>query len=451
MTDLGMLAILKDAIGRAGLDQVELYCRHSRRGISRFSRTELNQNAAIDEAVIHARVAMAGGRIGASTTSVSTPDGILGAIRDAAQAARCAPPLADFPGFAPASPDEPVPRWARSTAEASPSDRAEILRAALARVREEGLDAAGTLETTQNDVAVVTTAGARKFARATAAGARLFVSGPDSSGFAGAFHRDLAALDVGELTDRAIERCRRGASPVALEPGAYDVVLEPEAVTELLEWLAYSSLGAREVEDGSSALAGRISTRITGDWVTLADDATDSSELGMGLPFDAEGTNRARVPLIEGGVAAGVVYDRVHAARAGRPSTGHALPGAVDDGPLPSNLFLAAGDRTMDDLVGMVERGIYVSRFHYVNGLVDTRRAVMTGMTRDGTFLIENGRLGRGVANLRFTDSLLEALERVEGATRERRAVPSWYSDGGAHVAPAILVRAFRFTGERAP
>jgi predicted Zn-dependent protease len=228
-------------------------------------------------------------------------------------------------------------------------------------------------------------------------------------------------------------------------------VLEPEAVTELLEWFAMASLGARELEDGSSAFAGRMGEALTGDWVDLVDDAGDASELGFGVPFDAEGTTRRRVTLLERGRPRGVVTDRLYGARLGGGSTGHAAPIGVDIGPAPTAMWLSAGTTPAADLVARLGRGIYVTRFHYVNGLLDPRRALMTGMTRDGTFLVEDGRLGRGVVNARFTESLFDALARTEAASIERRAVPTWWTDGGAVVAPALLVRGFRFTAESAP
>ena len=442
---------LEQALRRAGLPEVELSARATSRGVARFSRTELDQSAVLEERFVRARVAREG-RVGTATTSDVEPDGILRAIEQAEDAARGSPVVPGFPGFAPASAEPPAPaRVAEATAAASPERRAREIGRLLDRVRAGELEAAGLLETTTAEHAVATTAGCRKQARTTIATARFFVMSGDASGYAGGTHRDVDALDLGALGEQALERCLRGAHPTTLSPGTYDVVLEPEAVAELVEWLGYASLGAREVEEGSSALAGRFGERVTGGWVDLADDALDDGELGLGVGFDAEGTNRQRVSLLEKGKAVGPVYDRLHAARAGRASTGHAAPLGSDSGPVATSLWVGAGTIPQDELVAQLGRGVYVSRFHYVNGLLDPRRALMTGMTRDGTFLVEAGRLGQGIQNIRFTDSLLEALGRTEAVSRERRAIPTWWSDGGAIVAPSLLVRGFRFTGEAAP
>jgi PmbA protein len=226
------------------------------------------------------------------------------------------------------------------------------------------------------------------------------------------------------------------------------VVLEPHAVAELLEWLALTSFGARAVEDGSSALAGRAGERITGE-VTLYDDALGGEDGCPTAPFDAEGTPRRRVVCLDGGVAGDVVHDRASAARAGVAASGHAAP-LVDEmgegGPTPQHLFVAAGDAGVEQLIARVERGLYVSRFHYVNGLLDTRRALMTGMTRDGLWRIENGRLAGPAQNQRWTESLLEAGRRVDGIGRERALIAGGLTECW-FVCPALLVRGWKFSG----
>jgi predicted Zn-dependent protease len=190
--------------------------------------------------------------------------------------------------------------------------------------------------------------------------------------------------------------------------------------------------------------------RITGEPVDIAEDPLDASDLGFGTPFDREGTPRQRVSLIERGVARAVLYDRTYAARMSGSPTGSAVapsyasPGGVG----PTAVSMSPGSASgVDELVAGVERGLYVCRLHYVNGFLEPRRAVMTGLTRDGCFLIDNGKITRPVGNMRFTDSFLEALERSDGATRQRKAVPTWWSESGAFVAPAVRVRKLRFNG----
>jgi PmbA protein len=236
-----------------------------------------------------------------------------------------------------------------------------------------------------------------------------------------------------------------------MEAGSYDVVMEPAAVTELLEWLSGIAFMASEIEQGTSPLAGRIDTRITGPRVTIIEDPTDASELGFGAPFDREGVSRRRVALVEQGIARGVLYDRMHASRMAAGSTGSALPPESSVGGSSigaSCLQLGGGEaKSVEELISGVDRGLYVCKLHYVNGLLEPRRAVMTGLTRDGCFLIEKGKIAGPVGNMRFTDSFLEGLERCDAMTAARAALPTWWSDAGAIVAPAIRMRQFRFNG----
>jgi predicted Zn-dependent protease len=226
------------------------------------------------------------------------------------------------------------------------------------------------------------------------------------------------------------------------------VVLEPHAVAELCEWLALTSLGARAVEDGTSALAGRIGERLTGP-LTLYDDALGGEEGAPTAPFDAEGTPRRRVTFLDDGVARAVVHDRMSAQLMHAQSTGHAPPVGdelFDSGPVPQHLMLAGGDATVEQLIARVERGLMVSRFHYVNGLLDTRRALMTGMTRDGLWRIEGGRVAGPVANQRWTESFLDAGRRLDGISQKRALIAGSLSECW-FVCPTILVRGWKFSG----
>ena len=273
-----------------------------------------------------------------------------------------------------------------------------------------------------------------------------------AAGYGGQVHRDVGALRLGEETEQAIRVCRDSHDPASLDAGTYDVVMEPEAVTELLEWLAMIAFGAPEVEQGTSPMAGRLGERITGEGVDVVEDPMcEDPALGFGCPFDREGTWRRRVPIVERGVARAILYDRTYAARMDATSTGSAqLPGPGSSGGIgPTALMLGAGTAaSVDELVAGIDRGLYVCRLHYVNGLLEPKRAVMTGLTRDGCFLVEKGRITRAVGNLRFTDSLLEGLARADAMTRGRKAVPTWWSDTGAFVSPAVRIRGWRFNGK---
>lgn len=447
------LALARGALAASGVAHADVYLRRVRRAIARFSLDSLNQHADVLDETATARAGVKGPhgwQLASVTTTDTSPDGIARALRRAEEVARRSPAVEDHPGFAPPgeAPADP-PRFAAATARCTAEQRADLVGVALRLAREASATAAGLLETSAYEVATANTLGVGCHGAGTLATFKVFaLDAQGVSGFAQATHRDLAALDVEGCARRAVEKCLAGRDPVALPPGEYDVVLEAPAVTELLEWMGFVTFGAQSVIDGTSALAGRAGEAITGPRVTVVDDATDASDLGFGLPFDREGTARRRVVLLDAGVARAPVTDLLHAARLGTTSTGHAPPpGTGDDAPCVAAVAMAGGDDTLEALHGRVARGLHVTRFHYVNGFLDPRRALMTGLTRDGTFLIERGERGRGVANLRFTDSVLEAFARIDGATALREAVPTWWNDAGAFVAPALLVRGLRFTG----
>jgi predicted Zn-dependent protease len=450
-----LLALARDALGEAGAAEAEMYLRIADRGCARFAVGELGQHMQLAEPQAVVRVAH-GRQVAETVTSRLDRDALVAAVRDTASAARLVPEIEGFPGFAGAdeAAGEAPPRHAEATARATAEERVARLTPVMRAIREAGLVSAGVLETNRVAEAVVTTRGCARAHDGTVATFKVWALETPGAGGAAGFgshvHRDVASLDLAAQTERAIRICKMSRNPTSLDEGAYDVVMEPEAVTELLEWLASIAFAAPEVEQGTSPMAGRIGERITGEAIDIAEDPLDASPLGFGAPFDREGVWRRRVPLLEKGVARAILYDRTHAARMGATSTGSALlpvfssPGGVG----ATAISLAPGEAaSVEDLVAGIDRGLYVCRLHYVNGLLEPRRAVMTGLTRDGCFLVEKGKIARAVGNMRFTDSFLESLARCDGRTRSRAAVPTWWSDAGAWVAPAIRMRAFRFNG----
>ncbi len=453
-----LLALARDVLAEAGEGESELYLRVTERGCARFASGELGQHMELSEPMAAIRVAH-GRRVAETVTSRLERASLVDAVRATAQAARLVPEVEGFAGFAGTSdagePPTPLPlRFEQATASATPEERVERLLPVLRAVHGAGLVSAGMLETTLASHALATTRGCARSHDATLAAFRVWAletpGAGGAAGYGGGVHRDLRALRLEEETARAVRLCKDSRDPISIEQGAYDVVLEPEAVAELLEWLSAIAASAPEVEQGTSPLAGRLGERITGESIDIVEDPLDAGELGFGVPFDREGTWRQRVPIVEKGVARAILYDCTYAARAGEASTGSALLPSMGSagGVGATSLSLAGGAAgSVDDLISGMDRGLYVCRLHYVNGLLEPRRAVMTGLTRDGCFLVEKGRIVAPVGNLRFTDSLLEGLARCDGMTRARKAVPTFWSDAGAVVAPALRIRAFRFNG----
>jgi predicted Zn-dependent protease len=253
--------------------------------------------------------------------------------------------------------------------------------------------------------------------------------------------RDVADIDMRSISDAAAEKAERGRSPEAVEPGTYQVVLEEAAVAQMIEFLAFESFNGLFHEEGRSFTSSSMGEAVMGDNISIWDDGMDRT--GIPSPFDGEGVARERVDFIKNGVLKAVVYDHQTAAKYGRQDTGHAWTAPNPYGPVASNLFMAPGEvKSVDELVRSVDRGILVTTFHYTN-LVEPMRVVLTGMTRHGTFLIENGKVTKPLKNLRFTQSVLDAFSEVEALTSETKLLGDYLRVA----APAALIREFRFTG----
>jgi len=250
---------------------------------------------------------------------------------------------------------------------------------------------------------------------------------------------DVSELDRDELTTEVIEKAQRNQNAQPVEPGVYEVVLEEYAVAEMLEFMSFMGFGALAVQEERSFM--RLGEKITGDQVSVWDDGLDRS--GIPASFDFEGVPKQRVDLIKNGVASGLVYDMQTAAKERRESTGHGLPAPNTEGPFAVNLFMKPASAVKADINSDIKRGIWVTRFWYVR-VVHPKASIITGMTREGTFLIENGKITRPVKDLRFTQSILEALSGTLALTRSTKLQVSEYL--GASRVPAVRLKAFDFT-----
>jgi predicted Zn-dependent protease len=442
--------MLQTALARAGEAEADAMAVHQQRGFARFAAGDLSQHMSLSEPRVHVRVAR-GKRIAEVSVGLCDEAAVVAAIGRAAILAASMPEDDSFPGFE--TGDAACPNRSHAVgAQTSPEARADRIAGPIERIHARGLFATGALETRVTHHAVANSHGLRRAHDSSFANYRIWAleaaGARGAAGFAQSVGAELDALDIDAATRRAIADAERSKSPIALDAQAYDVVLAPDAVAELFEWLAFIAFGAESLHQGTSPLAGRIGETISGTALSVCDDPHGA--LSFATPFDREGTPRTKVDLISDGIARGVVTDRRWAARSGGRSTGHApWPSLLDSGaPQPSALVLSAGtERDLDQLLGHVRRGLYIRRLHYVNGLLEPRRAVMTGLSRDGTFLVENGKVQRAAHPLRFTDSILEAFARGALKTSSQEVVPPRWSDGATVATPAVLLPGLVFTG----
>ncbi len=421
-------------------DQIEVVAIAEENALTRFANNYVHQN--VHESNVQVRIrAVVGKRIGVTATNNLEP----GALRRSAEAAvEMAWRQPDNPDFQSLPMPGAIPSartYSERTATFTPADRARSVKVVCDLAAERGLIASGAFETGVIEVGVANSLGVFAYTSATRADIKTVVMGDDGSGYGEFTSVDVKEIPIEQVAREAVDKALSSKDRQPVEPGEYPVILEEYAVEEMLSYLAYVGLGALSVQEGRSFMCDRFGQQIVGQNITLWDDGLDPT--GLPMPFDFEGVPKQKVMLIENGIARGVVYDSYTAAREGRESTGHALPAPNTFGPFPANLFLATGQHTKQDMLTSVDRGIWVTRFWYVN-VVQPKQVVLTGMTRDGTYLIEKGRLVRPVKDLRWTQNVLEALNNVEMVGRESKLLPGFV--GGNRV-PALKISRWRFTG----
>jgi len=412
--------------------QVTVNRGHS--GLTRFANSYIHQNVAEEAVSVRLKVAL-DGRVATAGTNQSDDEALDRLVGATVAAAKLRPVDPAWAGMAPAAPAPDVEHYDEATATADPDARARAVRAFVDAG--DGLSAAGYCDTTGSIVAFANTAGQRldgRMSRATISGIH---QTPTSEGVGGQTSALLGELDAGAEGTRAAAKARAGAEVVDIEPGVYEVVLEPDCVANMLGFIASSGFNAKAVQEDRSFV--HLGEQQFDERITIFDDATDPRTIGF--LFDAEGTPRRPLDFVRGGVTTGIAHDRRTAARSGTGSTGHASMMGESFGAAPANLFLAEGETSLEELIGAVERGLLVSNFHYTR-ILDPKTQVVTGLTRSGVFLVEDGKVGGAVSNLRFTQSYVGALApgKVKGVGSDGRLV------SGYHV-PSLHLAGWNFTG----
>ncbi|RCK78332.1 MAG: TldE/PmbA family protein, Actinobacterial subgroup [Candidatus Ozemobacter sibiricus] len=434
--------ILREVLDLAkAADEAEVVVFTNESGLTRFAENYIHQNVVERNAQAHVRVVL-GKKLGFGSTNRVDGDGLREMVERALQTASLSEDNPDFAGL-PAD-NRPVPTidvFRPSTERFTPRRRAEAVARLIEACQAKGLRAAGAFETGLREIAIANSKGVFRYQPATVADFNTVVMSDDSSGFANASAIDVHDLDVDALAREAIDKAERSRHPIDLPAGEYPVVLEEYAVANLIGFLAYLGFNGMAYREGRTFLNEKRGQPIAAPGISIWDDGLDPR--GLAQPFDFEGVAKRRVDLVKSGIAGDPVYDHQTASLAKVDNTGHALPAPNSYGPIPLHLFMAPGATPKTELAKGITRGIWVTRFHYVNP-VQPRQTILTGMTRDGTFLIEDGQITRGIKNLRFTASILEALQRVEAIGATTRQFINTY---GSTVVPALRIGSFSFSG----
>jgi len=439
-------AILDRGLSAADTPEADAVLISTDQNFSRFANSNLHQNMSEISAGLTLRV-IVDGCMGVASTSSLDADEIANTAALAREAAKHAGRLQNFTGLYRDLSDAPkLDTFDERTARVFPAEKASALRTMFDRGRKASVQFAGNYTTSASSVACANTHGVRRYAQITFADATVIALHEKGSGYATRCARRCDEVDVLALGEEATFKATLRLDNIQdIEPGAYDAILEPPALAEVFEWMTMIAFTGQSYEDGSSFIVDRLGQRVGGENFTVADDATDPSFLPF--PFDLEGFPKMRIPIIERGVARTPMVDKAYADRLRLAPNGGAWHLGSPDHGTAFHIDIAGGDATRDEMIRSTKRGIWVTRFNYVNGLLEPKTALMTGTTRDGTFLIRDGEVVARLPNLRWTQSMIEAISNIEALSSERRRVATWYNMFGGTMAPTMKVRNWNFSG----
>lgn len=435
----------------ATCDEVELLVAGGKSALTRFANNTIHQNVAEENYVLSVRTVFQG-RTARATTNKFDDESIRKCVKASEDLARVQQPDPDLLPVADANSFGDGPQVGRAffeTTSVGPGERADAVAKIVGVAKKQKLTTAGIYSTSESVEAVANSRGLTTFHTQTSAEISVTMLAQDSSGWQKFNSPDARTLDPVTLAEIAAKKARDSAAPQELAPGKYTVILEPAAVLDMVGFMFWD-WGGQAILDERSFLNQRIGTQLFGQNINITDDVYHP--LQSGAPFDGEGVRRQRVALVENGVPKRLVYARStaakirnsdHAASVGPVApTGHGLPVPNEIGEIPLNIVIEGGNKSLSEMIAGTERGVLVTRLWYIRE-VDPYEKILTGMTRDGTFYVEGGKVRHGIRNFRFNESLVHMLANVEEMGQPVRASGEESFD---MVVPAMKVREFNFT-----
>jgi PmbA protein len=438
LSDAGLRRIAGKIFKLSEADETEVEVNVTSDALTRFANNTIHQNVAEQSLVVSVRTVF-DGRTARATTNKIDDDSLRRVVGVSSALARSQPRNPDLLPMPGPQKYGKVSRYFENTAHATPADRARAVARVAKMAEENSQTAAGIFTTGATQSAIVNSNGLFATHRQARAEFSVTVLESDSSGWAKANSPDLDRIDPDALARSASEKAAASRHPREVASGPWTVILEPAAVLDLVGFLFYDFAGTA-VLDQRSCFNNRMGKRVLGENITLCDDAFDPQQSGP--PFDGEGLPRQKVLLVDKGAPCNLVYARATAKKMKAKPTGHGLSLPNEWGEAPLNLVFRGGNSSVDEMVRSTERGILVTRLWYIRE-VDPYEKVLTGMTRDGTFLVEDGRVTGGIRNFRFNQGMLEMLSNVELLGP---AVRSAGEEAFEMVVPAMKVRNFHFS-----
>ncbi len=425
---------------KLGATQVEVVLGGGAEELTRFANNEIHQSVSLEDLTVHVR-AIIGKKIGVARGNSATEEQLLTIVKNAIEIAKRQRPDKHFKSLpGPAKYKDFSKVYSRSR-HLGPEGRAEAIKKMIGLAKSAKLSASGAFSESEGETLVANSLGVLAYQEGKSADLTVIVTGRLGSGYAGESARGGVEINALGVAKTAIAKATSGGEPKEVPAGKYEVILEPAAVVELLDFFSWLGPNARVYHEDVSFFQGNLGKKVFDPKLTITDDPHSQELFPAG--FDLEGAAKKPLPLVTRGVLKNVVYDSYHAAKYGKKNTGHAYLAPNTWGPVPGHVAIATGKRTVAQSIKEIKRGILVTRFWYTR-VVHHKELILTGMTRDGTFLIEDGKITSRLVNLRYTESVVEAFKRIKGVGKKRKLVGS---EGSMALVPHLHLASFNFSG----
>ncbi len=432
---------LEQILKQIDSEQAELVYQFKDHQLTRFANNYIHQNVAERDGTLTIKM-IQGKKISSITVNSLDDDIIKGVIKKLKESEQFQPEDPDFISLPSPEHIENITSYDKQTINCSPLKRAEYVKIIVDETQKYNVTASGQCSTTTTELAIINSLGVRAYNVSTEAQLLSMVI-EQMEGYSCLTSKSINGIDPYLVAEESVSKCVNSRNPIEIEPDFYTVVLQSYGVAQLLELLCFENFNATVFQEGRSCISGKIGEKITGDLINIYNDPTDPD--GLSMSFDMEGLPRKKIQLVENGIARGFVHNSYTANQMKVKSTGNKA-GTNQKTPQALNVTMDSGNNSVEQMISSIEKGLYVTKLNYING-VDQIQTINTGLTRGGTFLIENGKITKPIYNLRFTDSTLKLFNNVSMIASDRRI-------GGDYcpvLAPTVKIDRFRFTGQTKP
>lgn len=420
-------------------DETEIRLRSTDKALTRFAQNYIHQNVDNHDLNLSIRTVIGKKTASASTNSISDK-AIKNTLTSAIKATKLQndnEKLLPLPG---AQTYKQVKKFAHATEEFTPSQRANEVSKAVNICKKNELEAAGIFSTNTSEISLGNSAGLFAHNKSTQAEFSITAMDGSASGWNKVVKRDVGEIDVGASTRIAVDKAKKSKFPITLEPNNYTVILEPAAVAEFILFLLFKGFNGMDFMEGTSFLTKYLDKKAFSSNFSIVDDPYDK-EINI-QPFDYEGMPVQKVKLVTDGIAKNFVTNRWIAKKLGVKNNAHAIP-LPAQGAYPFAMCVNPGKSSVKQMIKNSEEAILVTHFHYSN-IIDPKALVITGMTRDGLYLVKDGKITESLKNMRFTDSVLNVFSNIQAISKKREFASGFF--GGGFLVPAMKISDFHFS-----